>query len=104
MIPLRHNLRNGVSAERAFLPDAVGCANGFWHSPAKIVAVVYDHGPLRTAGLTEASYKNSGRQNPLAHPMRYATPSESEQQCDRDAAMALFKAILVLRYGIELSE
>jgi hypothetical protein len=45
-----------------------GCANGFWHSLAKIVAGFCEPGPSRAAGLAEASHKDSGRQNPLAHP------------------------------------
>jgi hypothetical protein len=52
---------------------AGGCANGFWHSLAKTVAGVCDPGPPRTAGLTEASYKDPGRQNPLAHPVALTT-------------------------------
>jgi hypothetical protein len=43
-----------------------GFANGFWHSLAKIVAGVCEPGPFRAAGLTEASYTEPGRQNPLA--------------------------------------
>ena len=51
----------------------VACANGFWHSLAKIVAGVCDPGPSRTAGLTEASYKDPGCQNPLAQPCKSPT-------------------------------
>jgi hypothetical protein len=51
-----------------------GCANEFWHSLAIIVAGVCDPGPSRTAGLTDAGYKNPGRQNPLAYPEMTAVP------------------------------
>jgi hypothetical protein len=51
-----------------------GCANRFWHSLAKIVAGVCDLGPSRAAGLIAASYKDFGRQNPLAHPQASSYP------------------------------
>ena len=51
----------------------MGCAIGFWHSLAKIVAVVCDRGSPRSAGLTETSYNDPRRQNLLAHPTTCAS-------------------------------
>jgi hypothetical protein len=71
------------SPEETYNTKDVGCTSGFWHSPAKIVAGVCDPGPSRTAGLTEASYKDPSRQNPLAHPslvIRFVTGQHGDAE------------------------